>query len=238
MKICVFDTETTGLPSTKIINPDTLNQWPHIVQLSCVIFDLSLNELSYIIDYVIKVPDNVIISDESAKIHGITNEISYEFGYPIETVLTELFDCLNGVDCIVGHNISFDINVLKVELLRLIYAKSLPTEELKKFKHYLHFITNYKNIHCTLQDSIELCNIQATDKFGRPYLKYPKLAELHQKLFNTTPNGLHNSFIDVLATLRCFVKLKYDYDIMETSKSFKGTMASLNQEISTPELLC
>jgi len=45
MRVLVFDTETTGLPQTKILNPDTLNQWPTIVQFSFVIYDLSLNDI-------------------------------------------------------------------------------------------------------------------------------------------------------------------------------------------------
>ena len=37
MKIIVFDTETTGLPKTKIINELSLPLWPHIVQFSYII---------------------------------------------------------------------------------------------------------------------------------------------------------------------------------------------------------
>ena len=45
MRFLVFDTETTGLPSSKIINPDTLNLWPHIVQFSYVIYDTEINDI-------------------------------------------------------------------------------------------------------------------------------------------------------------------------------------------------
>jgi hypothetical protein len=47
MRVLVFDTETTGLPQTKILNPDTLHQWPTIVQFSYIIYDLSLTGFSY-----------------------------------------------------------------------------------------------------------------------------------------------------------------------------------------------
>jgi DNA polymerase III epsilon subunit-like protein len=50
-------------------------------------------------------------------------------------------------------------------------------------------------------------------KYGREYLKYPKLAELHYELFNKTPNHLHNAFNDVLICLKCFLKLRYDLDV-------------------------
>ena len=43
MRVLVFDTETTGLPQTKILNPDTLHQWPTIVQFSYIIYDTLLS---------------------------------------------------------------------------------------------------------------------------------------------------------------------------------------------------
>ena len=45
MIVLVFDTETTGLPETKIINPDTLNLSPNIVQLSYIVYDVSKNKI-------------------------------------------------------------------------------------------------------------------------------------------------------------------------------------------------
>jgi len=221
MRILVFDTETTGLPQTKILNPDTLHQWPTIVQFSYIIYDLSLNDIIESKDYIIKVPESILISEESSKIHGITNEISYKKGILVDEVLNEFFYYLRDVDWIIGHNVSFDINMIKVELLRIIYNKKLTTQQLKTYKYDLYFITNYKNICCTLQDSIQFCNIQAIDKFGRPYLKYPKLVELHQKLFDSSPSNLHNSFNDILVTLRCFMKLKHDSDLLHSCNSFK-----------------
>lgn len=222
MRVLVFDTETTGLPQTKILNPDTLHQWPTIVQFSYIIYDLSLNDIVESKDYVIKVPENILISEESSKIHGITNEISSKKGILVDEVLNEFFYYLKDVDWIIGHNVSFDINMIKVELLRIIYNKKLITQQLKMYKYDLHFITNYKNICCTLQDSIQFCNIQAIDKFGRPYLKYPKLVELHQKLFDSSPSNLHNSFNDILVTLRCFMKLKHDSDLLKSCNSFRS----------------
>jgi DNA polymerase-3 subunit epsilon len=221
MRVLVFDTETTGLPQTKIISPDTLQQWPSIVQFSYVIYDLSLNDIVESKDYIIKVPESILISEESTKIHGITNEMCASKGILIEKVLNEFFYYLRGVDSIIGHNISFDINMIKTELLRIIYNEKLTYEQLNMYKYDLHYITNYKNVCCTLQDSIKLCNIQAINKFGKPYLKYPKLIELHQKLFDSSPNNLHNSFNDILVTLRCFMKLKHDSDLLESCDSFK-----------------
>jgi DNA polymerase III epsilon subunit-like protein len=221
MRFLVFDTETTGLPQSKFISPSTLHRWPYIVQFSYVIYDSSLNDIVESKDYVIKVPESILISEESTKIHGITNEISGKIGIPINEALNEFFYYLRSVDRIIGHNIEFDLNMVKVELLRIINKDSLTSEQLKLYKYDLHYLTNYKNISCTLKDSIQFCNIQLLDKNGKPYLKYPKLIELHEKLFDKSPSNLHNSFNDILVTLRCFMKLKHNIDLNDNCNSFK-----------------
>ena len=84
---------------------------------------------------IIKVSEGINIPEESIKFHGITNEISKECGIEIELVLTEFFHQLKSADKIIGHNVSFDINMVKVELLRIIYSTTQSIE----FKNYLHF---------------------------------------------------------------------------------------------------
>jgi DNA polymerase III epsilon subunit-like protein len=169
------------------------------------------------IDYVVKVRENVVIPEDSIKIHGITNETSMRSGVPIEDVLQEFFYYLQTADKLIGHNVNFDINMVRIELLRLIYLKDkkLSTENMKLCKYNLHYVTNFKDIYCTLQHSIHLCNIPAIDKYGKSYLKFPKLVELHKYLFHTEPNNLHNSLNDIIVTLRCFIKMNYDKDILD-----------------------
>lgn len=227
MLVLIFDTETTGLPQTKIINPDTLKQWPYIVQFSYIIYDTEKHVFASYKDNIINIPEHIIIPTASSNIHGITNEICADCGKKIDDVLDEFFSYLPHIDMLVGHNITFDINMIKVELLRLIYNvydkiyTSKSDSVIQKYKYYLYTMTNYKNIYCTLQESVDLCNIKAIDKFGKSYTKFPKLIELHEKLFKTIPNNLHNSFNDILVTLRCFMKLKYDLDIMDYCNEFK-----------------
>ena len=223
MRVLVFDTETTGLPSSKFINPDALNLWPHIVQFSYVLYDTELNDIVKSSDTIVKVKDDIIISEESIRIHGITNDNSKRNGKHIALVLKDFFDIFRNSDLLVGHNISFDINMVKVELLRLIYECNLniSEDEIKSYKYDLHYLTNFNNICCTLKDSIKFCDIKTLDKYGKEYQKFPKLIELHQKLFESTPNNLHNSFNDILVTLRCFMKMKYDFDLNEKCDKFK-----------------
>ena len=223
MRVLIFDTETTGLPKSRSINPDSLHLWPHIVQFSYIIYDISDNEICVIEDNIIRVADDVDISQESSAIHGITNEISKSGGVDLNQVLSGFFGALKNVDILVGHNISFDINVIVVELLRIIYNQSnrVPADDLLSYKTYLHMLNNYQNVYCTMQNSIDMCAIKVIGKTGREYNKFPKLSELHQKLFGSVPNNLHNSLNDILVTLRCYVAMTLKMDVLETCDKFK-----------------
>ena len=226
MKFLIFDTETTGLPKTKLLQE--LELWPHIVQLSYLVFDTDLNNIIIQKDWIIKISNDIIIDEEVSKIHGITNEISSKKGIDLKKCFRQFLNDIEKVDMVIGHNINFDINIVKVELLRIIGSMRISQKIKMNYKKYLYSITNYKNYYCTMQESIELCSIEKTTTFGKKYLKYPKLSELHEKLFNCTPNHLHNSYNDVLITLRCFIKLKYNTDIYIDCNQFKIITENIN----------
>ena len=47
--------------------------------------------------------------------------------------------------------------------------------------------------------------------------------ELHQELFETIPNNLHNSMIDVFVTFRCLHQMIYERDIFDGVKHVELT---------------
>lgn len=217
--IIVFDTETTGLPKSRIINSETLELWPHVVQFSYVIYNVGQMKIEKIKDSVIKIPQVVVMSDENINIHKITNEVSQSSSIIIQNVLDEFIEDIscNNVIAIVGHNISYDLNMLKIELLRLIHSQ---TNDNKSIYKKMFYEINYTNkIFCTMKKSIDLCQIPARKKDGTIYYKFPKLIELYKKLFDEEPNNLHNSLNDVLVTLRCYYKLVYKEDLIENDNS-------------------
>jgi len=232
MKIAVFDTETTGLPKTKILNEFSLSLWPHIVQFSYIIYDTELQKIIKTLDLIIRIPENVNISNEVSNIHGITNFISQTSQYTIEDALIHFSrDYLNyNIDLIVGHNLSFDINMLKVELMREINNKNKLSDK-RLFSQLLENLNDMKpdshELYCTMQKSIELCNLKMISKFGKEYLKFPKLNELHIQLFNSSPKNLHNSLNDVLICLRCYYMLEHKIDIIEIDSELKSLLIEL-----------
>jgi hypothetical protein len=62
--------------------------------------------------------------------------------------------------------------------------------------------------------SKELCNIERVNSRG-PYIKFPTLCELYEKLFHTKPENLHNSMMDVLVCLRCYLKMVHNIDMSD-----------------------
>ena len=208
MKILVFDTETTGLPTERNAALIATHKWPYIVQLSYLIYDTEKNEILETVDNIIKLPYGYKLSQESQNIHRITNEMVQEKGVYIEEELIKFNEKLLEVDLIVAHNITFDKNMIIVECIRNKIINNFTNNGLKKSEF------------CTMLNSIELCKIVRHYKNGNEYYKYPKLMELHEYLFNTIPDGLHNSMVDILVCLRCYIKMTFDIDLSLCSKSY------------------
>jgi DNA polymerase III epsilon subunit-like protein len=227
MKIITFDTETTGLPKIKMITEKTLHLWPHIVQFSYVIYDNETNNVLKTVDHIVKVPDSVVITEENSNIHGITDTMSKTSGQDIKDVLTEFMEDYNNADIIVAHNMEFDFNIIKVELMRQIYDDNQTTLQKEQVTQKLNTLKTSKKLCCTMQESVELCNIKALTRDGKEYVKFPSLSELHKHLFSVVPKKLHNSLNDVLICLRCFYKMHFDADIVEINEEVKNSISSL-----------
>jgi len=217
MKIVVFDTETSGLPKSRILTPTNIHMWPFIVQFSYIIFDTETNDVIKSYDAIVKVKPYNIISKDSIKFHGITQEISELKGIHIDKVLDEFLWDLEDVDMIVAHNIEFDLNMLRVELMRI----GCENMELR-----LTNMIKTQQFYCTMRQSIDLCKIEKENSRGK-YYKFPTLSELHKHLFDVEPKHLHNSFHDILCTIRCFIKMKYGEDIVEQNQPFRELIRKL-----------
>ena len=88
---------------------------------------------------------------------------------------------------LVAHNMSFDEKIVGAEFLRNGMQNSMQT----------------KNKICTMERTTNFCAIDG------PYgYKWPKLSELHYKLFRTGFNEAHNAAVDITATAKCFWELR------------------------------
>ena len=210
MKVLVFDTETTGLPINKPQVSD-VNKWPHVIQLSHILYDTDNNIIIDCYDDIIKLDDNVNISEESIKIHGITRSQSKRKGIDLCDALDKFNEILLKADIIVGHNVSFDIKMIMVELKRNNKEQLFSNSQGYGIKEY-----------CTMKKSVNICKILKTKENGDTYYKYPRLSELHINLFKTHPNGTHDSMADVLICLRCYCKLVDNNDVLKKCNPLKN----------------
>jgi DNA polymerase III epsilon subunit-like protein len=180
-----FDTETTGLPRNWKAPISDLSNWPRLVQLAYLFYDEEENLISQG-NFIIK-PQGFTIPDEVAKIHGITTERANREGHPVYQVLSQFNAFVEQSTCLVAHNMSFDEKIIGAEFYRLKMQNSIAS----------------KRKICTMLSSTEFCAIQ-----GNYGYKWPKLSELHYKLFNAGFDEAHNAAADIMATAKCFWELK------------------------------
>jgi len=184
-KILFFDTETTGLPKNWKAPVSDLNNWPRMVQLAWLLFDIEGNQVAAA-DHIV-LPIGYQIPPFVAKIHGITQARAEREGEDLKFILDEFLEALGQADTVVAHNVSFDVKIIAAELLR----NHLPDE----FEH--------KKSICTMMKSAKYCGIK--NRFG---FKWPTLAELHYHLFQEGFTNAHNAAKDIEVTARCFWELR------------------------------
>ena len=208
MKVLVFDTETNGLPTERNASIMDTEKWPYILQLSYVVYDTNENRILECVDDIIKIDSEKIkISAELTAIHGITNEMCDEKGVPIQDALKIFNEILLNVDMVVGHNISFDKQLVMVECNRNNIRQKFTINGVRKPEY------------CTMKRMTELCGIEITTPEGKKYFKYPSLSYLYTYLFKCDPpKNVHNALVDVLVCLRCYIYVEHKVDIIQLIK--------------------
>jgi DNA polymerase III epsilon subunit-like protein len=221
MKVLIFDTETTGLPTERNASIMDVNKWPHIIQLSYILYDSETQELLEIKDDLIKIPLDVEITPGSEAIHHISRVLCQANGIEISSAINCFHKALTEADLIVGHNISFDKRMIMVECNRL--------------KKYQQFTINgiRKQEWCTMKKGSDLCKIEVTSPTGESYYKYPTLSELHFKLFDALPKGTHNALADILICLRCYIKMSDDIDFVKDCDFPSHKLKNMYKELCT-----
>ena len=208
----IFDTETTGLPKNwKAPITDTDN-WPRCVQIAWQLHD-EMGELVEDQNYLIK-PDDYEIPYESQKIHGISTELAINEGEDLHVVLEKFNSSIQKSSFVIGHNISFDINVIGCEFYRTGIENVL---------------TGAMLLDTCTEDTALLCELPG-GRGGK--FKLPTLIELHEFLFKTSFKEAHNATADVEATARCFLELirikRFNEDQLGVTNDYFETYLSNN----------
>jgi len=183
MKIFVFDTETTGFIDK---NEKDLNKQPKIIQFAWILGELKNNEFKEEKRINIFINPKMPIPYGASQVNHIY-DVDVKNAPFIEDKIDEIMSYINAPDIIVGHNIEYDEDVLKLELRRL----------------GMEYRYQPKQVLCTMKETVNFCAI----KWNGERFKFAKLGELHKKLFNEYFVWAHDALTDVEATLRCFIEL-------------------------------
>ena len=112
MKVLVFDTETTGLPVERNPSIYDTQKWPHIIQLSYIVYDSETNEILTVEDDYINIDANINITTESEKIHNISREMLDSKGISIQDALNKFNAFAEKSDCLVWQVFLCQIHLL------------------------------------------------------------------------------------------------------------------------------
>ena len=193
--ICVFDTETTGLPLFR--DPSDDPRQPHIVDI-CALLYTTQGELVDSFEAMVR-PDGWEIPNEVAVIHGITNEIALEHGIPEAEAVTGFMNIWRQAGLRVAHNVSFDDRIMRIGLMRFLGEEVANTfREGDKF--------------CTCQATTNIVKCPPTEKMiaaGRgKQFKQPSVSEALKFFTGEDLDGAHRARPDAEACARVYFALQ------------------------------
>jgi DNA polymerase III epsilon subunit-like protein len=168
-----FDTETTGKADMNSA-PDAKHQ-PRIVELGAVLTDGVGDELA-VLNLIIR-PSDFEIPAEASLIHGITTSAAKKSGVPLFHALMVFASLARNADTYCGHNVEFDLFMLKGECLRMLVE--LPN----------------RPSFCTMKTMKDI--VQLPGPYG---FKWPRLQEAYKFAFGKEFDAAHSAMADVRAS--------------------------------------
>lgn len=183
----VFDTETSGIPLFS--EPSDDPRQPHVVDIACSLFDatgLEIDRYDTIINPGVEIPEEV------ARLHGITTEIAQTEGCEPSEAFDRFIDLWQRSTVIVGHNVSFDLRMVRILGARVTGEKW----------------ENHRPTFCTMRSTTNMCRIEkAKPRFSGDF-KWPNLSEATRHFFGHDHENAHRARPDCDASARIFFHLK------------------------------
>lgn len=180
-----FDTETNGLPKNMNASHTEVDNWPRIIQLAYILYDNDFNEVERYCELI--KPDGWVVPTDKFWIdNGYSTEKNAAEGVSMKHALINLATCIERCHYAVAHNMNFDLPIIGAEMER----------------YGIHPINRPKKI-CTMRSTTEFVGARNI----RGGIKWPRLEELHTRLFGVNFDNAHDALADVTATARCFREL-------------------------------
>lgn len=180
-----FDTETTGKADFNAL-PSASHQ-PDMVQLGMILKDET--RVYACIDLL--VCPEVPVEPKAEEVHGISTVMAQRYGVPRRVATAMFMNLMYKAECIVAHNIDFDLRIMQTAMLR----EGISPEKLLA-----------KSRFCTMKTSTDICQIPSPHKPGK--FKWPTMQEAYK--FLVDPNGFdgaHDAMADVTACSAVYYKI-------------------------------
>lgn len=192
MYLLFFDTETTGLPDWR--SPSDADHQPHVIQAAWILADDDGNQIEEWQSLIAPGP-RAVMAPEAEAAHGISLERAAAEGIPLSEAWQRFQAIIGKANGIVGHNISFDIRIMRIAGARAAGIKwdcPLPNR-------------------CTMRMATPILNLPPTPKmiaagFSKP--KNPNLTECVRFFFDEDHSGAHDALADVRASKRVYFAIK------------------------------
>jgi DNA polymerase III epsilon subunit-like protein len=211
----VIDTETTGLPSgrdaeakLRASSPGSIAAYDSARLVSVAWMEarrsdnVCLGEGCGLVR-----PEGFVIPAQAEAIHGISTARALSEGRPFSSVLSELIGPLRRCSAIVGHNVKFDVGVLRAELLRRAQWEGVPGHEGgwgaecedgapdtgSELMAEAERLLASKPMVCTMEMGRSMLGLR----------RNPRLGDLYKALFGSALQGAHDAAVDTLACYRC-----------------------------------
>ena len=210
----IFDTETTGLPKKWKAPLTDSENWPRCIQIAWQIHDAAGTVISHE-DYLIQ-PNGYTIPFDSEQIHGISTALAEAQGVPLDEVLEKFHKALDECDYVVGHNVSFDRNIMGADYLRAGLEDVLENKAV---------------IDTCTEETAQLCQLPG-GRGGK--FKLPTLSELYRFLFKESFMEAHNATADVEATSRAFLELLRQDKIHPKAFDNQAVQTAKLKEVTSP----
>jgi len=183
MRYLFCDVETTGLWRRDLEATDP-NQ-PRVVQLAAQLTDEKEKvhaQLACIIH-----PDKWTLSKEAEDIHHISIEKAVQYGSPLLNVLAMFNAMASSADVLVGHNLTFDLQMI-----------------LREFHHIGKNFKIPKTTHCTMMTAKDILKLKSDfDDY-----KFPKLEEMYKHFLGGGYHNWHDALTDIIVCRILYFHMK------------------------------
>jgi DNA polymerase III epsilon subunit-like protein len=170
----IFDTETTGLPKSSIVD---LDKQPKIIEFAAIkLNDETLEEVERL-EFLVNPKEK--LEPIIKKITGLTDS-DLENEKPFTAYYGQLAKFFLGEKYCIAHNLEFDMNLLKFELMRIGRETQFP--------------------YCPGQ----ICTVNKTLHLNNYRLS---LSKLYKYLFNQEMKEAHRAMVDVEHLTKCVKEL-------------------------------